>query len=235
MVKWWQRRAAAGGASAWLEEVDAGWDPEDRPAEPSLSAEHWQEIVAITDLEWDLDRFRALISETEEVLSLYPPLLEAMQDTPTLGQRLAYLEPLLQRAERLSAGLGASEYDALWFDFAVQGADLTALRAQLTELLDKLLTTGRRVVADLESTDPRQGSVEQVQQLLVADLRRVFDEYCSPILLEDEGLSNISRSRFVRLCLDAARVDASPAALAAAVKPRASLKELVGRSRRDGA
>lgn len=232
----WKQQATAGGASTWIEEVEASWGPEEMPRdERYLTPEHWQEIVAITDTEWDLDRFKALVTETEEVLSLYPALLEALESSPSPAEKLAYLEPLLQRAERVLANLDASEGDALWFDFALQGTDYARTRTSLVQALQTLLAAGRQVATELEGTDPRSGPVEQVQRLLVADLRRLFDSYCSPILLEDEGMTNIARTRFVRLCLDAARIEARPAALAAAhaVKPEASLLHLVRRPSSD--
>lgn len=178
-----------------------------------LAPRHWQEIIALAELEADIDRSMSLIAEVEELLEVYPALLETVEDAPPPARKLAYLEPLVQRAERLLAALHAPDGDALWFDFAVQGADFLGSRNALETGLENFLCSAQLVVGDLEQSGYRQGCAEQVQQVFVSDLYRLFDLYSAVLALHGETAASLARARFVNLCVEAAQIEIDPAAL----------------------
>lgn len=178
-----------------------------------LTPQHWQEIIALAELEDDIDRSMSLIAEVEELLSVYPYLLETVEDAPPPARKLAYLEPLAQRTERLLASLHAPDGEALWFDFAVQGADFLGARNALETSLENFLCSAQMVLADLEQSGYRQGCAEQVQQVFVSDLYRLFDLYSTVLAVHGETAAGRARSRFVNLCLDAAHIEVDPSSL----------------------
>lgn len=198
------------------EAIEGSESKEASPQIPRLTPEHWQEIIVLTSLEDDMDHATALITQVEEVLGIYPLLLAAIADSPVATRKLVYLEPLAQRAERLLAALRAREGDHLWFDFALQGMDYATNREALAAALENFLCGTQQVLPELEHRNYRQGPTEQVQYVLIGDLCRLFDGYGRTAALSGTEVADRNKTRFVRLCLDAAQIQAEAATVAGA-------------------
>ena len=142
--------------------------------------DHTIDIGDITELEdfLRIDRDQnECFDLVEWTLRTYPDMKRAVDHGPRPAHKLAVIEPLLEHARQLSAGLRSSDFlSHVGFDLMFQRFPIEKERRLLAEL-DDFVSAAETVTTDLRAQPSRHGQTSDAKRIVAEELTHIADYF----------------------------------------------------------